>query len=221
MPDALVFDFDGIIVNTEPLHYEAFQRVLQPLGLGFTWHDYERDYMGSDDRDAFRDFFASVGRRVEGDELAGFIAKKAATFIELAHGADPFPGVVELIRSASREIKVGLCSGALRSDIEPVAKRLGIRDCFSTIVTAEDVARSKPDPASYRLAVERLGFRDASRCIAIEDTPAGIASAKGAGLRVLAVSNSHEPLHLDGADAVVESLAGLTARTVAQHVGLG
>jgi beta-phosphoglucomutase len=219
MPDALIFDFDGIIVNTEPLHCEAFQRVLRPLGLGFSWHDYEKDYMGSDDRDAFRDYFASVGRKVEGEELAAFIAKKAAFFIELAHGADPFPGVVELIRSASKEIKVGLCSGALRSDIEPVAKRLGIRDCFSTIVTADDVSRSKPDPASYRLAVERLGVR-ADRAIAIEDTPAGIASAKGAGLRVLAVTNSHGAEHLDGADAAVESLDGLALRDVAVLVGL-
>jgi len=219
MLSAVVFDFDGVIVDTEPFHYRCFQDVLAPFGISFSWDEYVATYIGFDDRDAFREAFRSAGRQreLDGDLLQRLIDEKSRLFPVVATElAVPYPGVVELIHSLAREIPVALCSGALRTDILPITDRLGITPCFRVMVTADDVTASKPDPASYRLAVTRLAGLFPSRriepprCCAIEDTPAGIASAQGAGLRVVGVTTSHPADHLAGADLVVESLEGVT-----------
>jgi beta-phosphoglucomutase len=215
MLDAVIFDFDGIIVDTEPLHYKAFQEILVPLGLGFSWEVYLETYMGFDDRDAFREAFRIAGRPLSDAELKPLIAGKGDAFLRIVSaGAAAYPGVVELIRSVSGNLPLALCSGAMRSDIDPILAQLGLTGVFDTMVTADEVEASKPDPESYRLALSRLqeifpGRIEASRGIAIEDTPAGIQSASGAGLRVLAVTNSYPAEKLTGACRVVDSLAGI------------
>ena len=218
--EALVFDFDGIIVNSEPVHYEAYQVVLKPYGLGFSWEEYLERYMGFDDRDAFRRYFARIGRTTHARELGNLLAAKARTFQELAVRAEPFPGVVELAQAANAHVKVALCSGAMRSDIMPVITRLGLVERFSSVVTADDVERSKPDPTCYRMTVERLGVTDPSRCVAIEDSPAGIAAARAAGLRVIGVTNSHPAPTLREADTCISTLEGRTLVDLAERVGL-
>jgi beta-phosphoglucomutase len=214
MLSAVIFDFDGIIVDTEPLHYRAFQSILEPLGFGYSWEAYVEVYMGYDDRDAFREAFRVRGAELEDLELEGLIARKAAAFQKIiASGVTPYPGVVELIRSIKESRPLALCSGALRSDILPILEGLGLSGIFDVMVTAEEVSASKPDPASYALAVRRLAATFPDRqirpesCIAIEDTPAGIASATGAGIGVLAVTNSYPAVRLAGARRVVDSLA--------------
>lgn len=214
MLSAVIFDFDGIIVDTEPLHYRAFQAILEPLGFGYSWDAYVEVYMGYDDRDAFREAFRVRGADLEDRELEGLIARKAAAFLEIiASGVAPYPGVVELIRSIKESRPLALCSGALRSDILPILEGMDLSGIFDVMVTAEEVSASKPDPASYTLAVRRLAAAFPDRqirpetCIAIEDTPAGIASATGAGVGVLAVTNSYPAVRLAGARRVVDSLA--------------
>ncbi len=215
MLNAVIFDFDGIIVDTEPLHYKAFQEMLVPLGLGYSWEEYMELYIGFDDRDAFREAFRVHGRMLSEDELKELIRGKAAAFLDIVSGGvAAYPGVVELIRSISGTLPLALCSGALKSDIEPILKQLGLTDAFDVKVTADEVAASKPDPESYRLAVQRLRERfpgkvDAAASIAVEDTPAGITSATGAGLKVLAVTNSYPREKLSGASRVVNSLVGV------------
>ena len=225
MLQAAVFDFDGVIVNSEPLHFAAFQQVLRPLGIDFTWDDYTVLYLGFDDRDVFRQAFRQAGRRVKHEELPALIDAKARAFEALAEdrGAVPYPGVVELIRGLAREVPVALCSGALRRDVEPILKKLGLWASFNVLVTADDVPVSKPDPASYVLAVLRLADAsgcsiDPARCVAVEDTPAGIEAASGAGLRVLAVANTYETGRLAGAARVVDSLAGVTPGDLARLI---
>ena len=213
---AVIFDFDGIIVDTEPLHYKAFQEILVPLGLGYPWEEYLRRYIGFDDRDAFREAFRAGGRALPDRELQALIAEKGRAFQRtIAAGVEPYPGVVELIRAIDGNLPLGLCSGALPSDIEPILEQLGIATLFDVIITAADVQASKPDPASYLLAVASLkeaypaGGITAGNCLAIEDTPAGIASARAAGLQVLAVTNSYAEEELAGAGRVVNSLTGV------------
>ncbi|WP_298271263.1 HAD family phosphatase [Geobacter sp.] len=225
MLTAVIFDFDGIIVDTEPLHYRAFQAILEPLGLGYPWEEYVRLYMGFDDRDAFREAFRAGGRTLAGHELERLIEHKAAAFQEIIAGGVPaYSGVVELIRSIRGRFPLGLCSGALRGDILPILAGLGLSDAFDVLVTAEEVAASKPNPASYRLAAERLAAAFPERgitpptCLAIEDTPAGIASATGAGMPVVAVTNSYPADQLRGAFLVVDSLADLRLETLQQLV---
>lgn len=214
---AVLFDFDGVIADTEPLHFEAFRTIAAPLGIELAWEAYRAKYMGFDDRDAFRALFRDAGRPLPEGELAELIGAKAAAFAKLAEseGVEPYPGVVPLVGALAGRVPLALCSGALRSDVHPILERAGLMACFAVRVTAEDVPVSKPDPACYREALRRLAARfagqrfPASRCVAIEDTPAGIAAARGAGLKVLAVRTTHAHGPLASADRVVESLRAL------------
>jgi beta-phosphoglucomutase len=214
--EAVIFDFDGVIVDTEPLHYKSFQRVLEPLGLGFDWQVYVDTYMGFDDRDAFVEAFKTGGRKLDSDLLHSLISKKALLFQDvISDGVTAYPGVIKLIRRLQAEkIPLAISSGALRSDIHPILTILGLNDCFETIVTAEDVTKSKPDPECYRLAFDKLcqqhkkSFSTAST-VAIEDTPPGILSAKLAGLQVIAVSNSYPHEKLSDASFVTDSVESL------------
>ena len=218
---AVIFDFDGIIVDTEPLHYRAFQEMLIPLGLGYSWEVYLSSYIGFDDRDAFRDAFRTAGRSLKDRELQALVEEKGVAFQRIvASGVEVYPGVVELVRSITDRLPLALCSGALPSDIDPILKQLGITGLFDVIVTAADVQASKPDPESYALAVARLKAVYPDReitpeiCLAIEDTPAGITSARRAGLKVLAVTNSYPEEELTSADRIVTSLANENLQTL-------
>ena len=212
--EAVIFDFDGVIVDTEPLHYAAFQRTLEPMGLKFTWQEYVETYIGFDDRDAFRHAFSSKGMTLGIDKLRWLIEQKAAVFNEvISLGVVAYPGVLDLIhRLHASGIPLAICSGALRSDIDPILAMLGITEYFDIIVTADDVSVSKPDPECYQLAFQRLHAAH-KKCfsidatIAIEDTPAGIAAAKAAGLTVCAVTNSYPANRLDQATFITDSLA--------------
>ena len=213
----VIFDFDGVIVDTEPLHYRAFQKILEPLGLGYGWDTYVADYLGFDDRDAFREAFRSRGRPLSGTELEPLIEQKAQAFLEIiARGVRPYPGAVELISGISGRLPLAICSGALRSDIQPVLEQFGLGSVFDVIVTADDVTASKPDPACYRLTVERLSVACPGKgiapesCIVIEDTPGGIAAARGAGLAVVGVTTSYPADRLAGTARIVTSLEELT-----------
>ena len=246
MINAIIFDFDGVIVDSERLHWAAFNAVMEPRGKTIAWPEYIEIYIGFDDRDAFRCAFPDIENPPrpslhsghpstggdsnqsppaegcpqggEGLSLDQLIAEKAAAFQELLAdgGAAALPGAVELIKYLSGKLPIAICSGALREDIVPIIGKLGVADAFDTIVTAEDTHISKPNPAPYSKAWNQLAGRfnlqasDIALGVAIEDTPAGIASAKGAGLKVLAVTNSYDRSHLTQADVVIDSLEGLT-----------
>lgn len=205
MIDSVLFDFDGVIVDSERLHWAAFNVILEPLGCPILWPDYTEVYMGFDDRDAFRHALPQIDEQ----QLSAYIVQKAVAFQDLlaAGGAAALPGAVDLIKHLSARLPIAICSGALREDIDPIVKQLGVENEFQTIVTAEDTPRSKPDPAPYQLTAKRLKTVTG---LAIEDTPAGITSAKGANLFVLGVTNSYPADVLTDADAVVDTLEGLT-----------
>jgi beta-phosphoglucomutase len=210
MIETVIFDFDGVIVDSERLHWAAFNKVInEPV----SWEKYIQTLIGFDDRDAFKYLFPGIGKEAL-DEL---IVKKAAAFQALLAdgGAAALPGAVELIKHLSGKIPIAICSGALLEDILPIIGKLGVADAFDTIVTAEDTHISKPDPAPYSKAWKNLSekfqtLETISSGLAIEDTPAGIASAKGAGLKVLAVTNSYDRDALTQADAIVDTLEELT-----------
>jgi len=205
---AHIFDFDGILADTERLHWQAFQDVLSPLGAGCSWELYCADYIGFDDRDVFRLALERAGRPPDEETLRRHIADKAAAFLKRVADADipPFPGAVEAVRAAAAKGPVALCTGALPGDVEPLLRKFGIRGLFRTVVTAEDVSSSKPDPACYILTVARLGV-PADQCLAIEDTPHGLQAARGAGCQTLGVAQTHRAEALSPcADRVLQSL---------------
>ncbi|MDF7807986.1 HAD family phosphatase [Pontiellaceae bacterium B12219] len=221
MLSAVIFDFDGVIVDSEPMHFRAFNEVLNPLEIEITWDEYCDVYIGFDDRDAFKAAFKVCNMTIDTKRIAALIEEKAAVFQKYILNGDvsPLPGAVELIKSIPARLPIALCSGALLEDILPILGNLGIQDAFNVIVTAEDTPKSKPDSAPYQLTIEKLGIDDPATAIAIEDTPAGIVSAKGAGLKVLAVTNSYDRNFLMEADAVTDSLERIT-RPILENVVL-
>ena len=228
-PAAVIFDFDGVIVDSERLHHQTLVEAMAGQGPVATWEFYCEKLIGFDDRGAFAVLLEQAGIEPTPEEIQRRIECKARLFAkQAAEGHVPaFPGAVELIRACAAVCPVGLCSGARRSDIDPVLAALGVDGCFAVRVTTEDVERSKPDPAGYRLCAERLALHFPARgitpaaCVAIEDTPDGIASARGAGIPVLAVA-THLPavvLKAAGASAVVATLAGLSPEALVERIG--
>ncbi len=215
--DAVIFDFDGVIADTEALHYRAFQDVLAGRSVQFSWDEYVSSYIGFDDRGVFREAFRRAGISLSTSELDRLIASKAAIFGEITDKEDigPFPGLTYLVRELEAAVPIAICSGALESDIRPILEAAGLITCFSVMVTAEKVNAGKPDPEGYLLAL-RLLSEHAGRSLrasdswAVEDTPDGIQSAADAGLNVLAVTNSHGEQSLKAADRIVSSLESVS-----------
>ncbi|HUT57470.1 MAG TPA: HAD family phosphatase [Phycisphaerae bacterium] len=212
--DALIFDFDGIVVDSEPIHLRCFQNVLQTVGVTLTVEDYYGKYLGFDDYDCFVAAMRNNGVPYTEPQIAQMIDVKTRTVRQAyAESVRALPGAVELIRTASTAgVPLAVCSGALREEIEQAARAVGVLDLFAVIVAARDVSRGKPDPEGYRQALDKLRQTTgqdirADRCVAVEDSPAGIDAAKGTGMKVLAVTNSYPADALASADRVVESLA--------------
>ena len=234
MLNAIVFDFDGVIVDSEPLHYQAFVMVGKSIGFEFTYDQYLAQYIGFDDRDAFRLMLAVSGQDADADRIAELCAAKQSAFDaivnsqrsshssrgpsespseapdRLADSPLAIPGVLALIDECRQaDLPIAIASGATRADIDLMLELLGRSDRFDVIVTADDVAHSKPDPASYALATERLDV-DPFSTLAIEDTEAGLASAKGAGLLTLGLTTTGPAEPLQAADRVIDDLTGVT-----------
>jgi beta-phosphoglucomutase len=209
-------DFDGVVVDSEPIHLACYQKVLAQEGIALSAEDYYSKYLGYDDRDCFLAVARDQGRPLHRPLETLIAAKSALVQQALRESTRPLPGAVELIRSAhAAGVPVAVCSGALRREIELASAAAGVLDCFTVIISAEDVPAGKPDPAGFRLAVERLSAARGrairpTRCVAVEDSPAGIEAAQAAGMRVLAVSNSYPPDRLRAAQRVVASLADVT-----------
>ena len=211
--DALIFDFDGIVVDSEPIHLAGFQRVMKGVGVRLTREDYYGKYLGYDDHDCFRIAAADAGVDLAEPRIAELIAAKTEYVRRaFAESIQPLPGAAELIRAAADAgVLVAVCSGALRGEIDLAARTVGVLDCFRAIVAAEDVRRGKPDPEGYLLALDRLSVAagrtlDAGCCVVVEDAPAGIDASRAAGMKTLAVTNSYPAGRLAAADRVVDSL---------------
>jgi beta-phosphoglucomutase len=213
---AIVFDFDGVIANSEPLHLKAFQQALAPEGIDLAPAEYYARYLGYDDVGLFEALAKDRGLAMSGGDVSALVVRKGEEMQQmLRSGTVLFPGAVEFIREAAAAVPIAIASGAMRHEIEEVIAAAGVSDLFVTIVAAGDTPHSKPSPAPYRLALERL--RDVSgreieprRAVAIEDSKWGLDSAQGAGLRLVGVTNSYPAHELTGAELVVDSLTALT-----------
>jgi beta-phosphoglucomutase len=208
---AVIFDFDGVIVDSEPLHLAAFRAVLEPEGIALSDEAYWNEYLGYDDHDAITAALVGAGRAPEPRLVETLMAHKAERFIAAVRaGVVLFPGVASCIRTAAARGPVAIGSGALRVEIEEILGAVGLRGAFAAIVSADDVAHGKPDPETYLRALAALrGIRPGlqpSGCLAVEDSAAGIRAARAAGMRCLAVTNSSPAETLAEADLVVDSL---------------
>jgi beta-phosphoglucomutase len=212
---AIIFDLDGTLADTEPLHFEAFARVLRGEGIELDRAEYYRRLIGFDDHDCFATVLREKGRAAADGTLAALIARKAAIYQEMIAGRDViFPGAADFVRSCARRFPLIVATGTLRVEAELILKRAGVRELFVDIIAAEDVEHGKPAPDGFEKALGRLGFlmrlRPAllpSECLVIEDTVAGVEAGRRAGMRVLALCHSVRPEALKGAEIVRNSLA--------------
>ncbi len=203
MPQALIFDLDGVIVDSEPLHLLATQRTLQVIGRDLSEEEYYRRYVALTDRELFEALLGRGDPRVE-----HLVAEKQRLYRELtASGVKPYPATVAFIERAQKVFPLALATGATREEAEEVLRRLGIREAFQVVVTAEDYPRGKPDPAPFLLAAHHLGVPP-HRCVVIEDSKEGIKAAKAAGMVCLALTHTHPGSELTHADLVLETLDG-------------
>ncbi|HLO42438.1 MAG TPA: HAD family phosphatase [Phycisphaerales bacterium] len=209
--DGLVFDFDGVVVDSEPLHEAALLGAVRALGMDFSHQRYVEEYIGYDDRDVLRAVSRDCGITVSTADAERFHDLKKHAFLEVIEqgGVKPFPGSVELIKAAADRLPIAVCSGARLHEILPILDRLGVQRLFKTIVAADDVERSKPDPAPYLLTARRLGLSPA-RLVAIEDTPTGVESAISAGYRVAGVAHSVGVEQLGRATRAFRTIADLS-----------
>ena len=210
---AAIFDFDGVIANSEPLHFSALRDALLADGIRITEEEYYRLYLAYDDRGAIRLALEHHTSPRDADRVEVIARRKAQIFEERLPSIPFFAGVPELVRSLAEEMPLAIASGARRREIEEMLTAGALRDSFRAIVGAEDVARGKPDPEPYLTAAARL-LPVAPRlrpeeCVAFEDSMPGIAAARAAGMKVVAVTNSYPAAKLGAAHLVVESLLDL------------
>ncbi len=215
---AIVFDFDGVIADSERLHLKAYQDILAPEGIQVSENDYYDRYLGNDDTGVFKAIGKDQGVPMNDLRIADLTMKKGARFEELsAQDGTLFPGAVDFIRSAvAAQVPIAIASGALTHEIVEVLERAGIRGLFPVIVGADCTERSKPDPQPYQLAFTQLCAHtgralEPSRSVAIEDSRWGLVSARAAGLRCVAVTNTYAAAELrEDAELVVDGLEALT-----------
>lgn len=213
---AIIFDFDGIIVNSEPIILKLTQEAAAMEGWTVTEEDYYRDFLALDDRGVFEHLYARHGRELDirrRDELIGWKASRYAEIIR--NGLTPVPGAVDFVTQAARYYPLAIASGSLRVEIEHLLNTLGLREKFAVLATADDCQRSKPDPEVYLAAFARLRclppFRGAPlltrECLAIEDAPLGVVAAQAAGFRCLALTHSRPANELQHADWIAAEFA--------------
>src|SRR3954468_15746834 len=211
---AIVFDFDGVIANSEPLHYRAYRDVLAEQGITLTEADYYAEYLGFDDVGAFVAVGARHAIAWSATQITDLVARKAVLLEALERDVSVlFPGAADAIRRAAALMPIAIASGARGEEIRRVLVRERLVTCFSAIVAAEDTPVSKPAPDPYLHAVTLLKAAagddlQASQCVAIEDSQWGLESARAAGLRTVAICNTYRPDELV-ADITISTLEGI------------
>ena len=211
MFQAVIFDFNGVLANDEPIHLEAFRTIAREEGLSLTDTAYYERYLALDDWDLFRALYGDHNLDLTSDTLQTLVARKSKSYFGLlGEGHVLFEGAVRAVQAAAESCPLGIASGARRDEIDWILKEGALGTYFSVIVAAEDVDAGKPSPAPFLKATERLGERHGPlqphRCLAVEDSVGGIRSAKSAGLQCLALEHSYDRSQLKEADWILASI---------------
>jgi HAD superfamily hydrolase (TIGR01509 family) len=214
-PKALLFDFDGVIADTANQHIAAWQRTLAVMG----WHVADEVAARSteiDDREFVAELFKQHG--IDGGKVDDWVLRKQGITVQLLKQSPRlFPGVVELIEQLQGRARLAVVSGTWRENINAVLKSADIADSFDSIVAKEDVTSVKPAPDAYELALKRLRLSTRS-VVALEDSPTGLASARAAGIRAIAIGHRRPFGEWVGDATYVSGLE--PARGLLQHLGL-
>jgi HAD superfamily hydrolase (TIGR01509 family) len=211
MTAAILFDFNGVIVDDEPQHCDALIATLAEYGCALDRDRYYTDYLGFDDRECFRFTFRRMGLGDDDGAIAAAIERKNEHYEKSIRGSLRLvPGASEFVEAAAFDgYQLAIVSGALRREIELVLELAGLRPHFAEIIAAEDVTACKPDPQGYARAREALALAP-HRCMVIEDSLPGLAAAHAAGLRCAMLSTSHSEHLISAADLVWSDFVGHT-----------
>ena len=213
---AVFFDFDGVIADSEPLHLRAYQAVLSADGIELPRSDYYARYLGYDDVGLFQALANDRGIELSPGKIDGWVSAKSRIIEEMLSSSSVlFPGAAACVKMFAEHVPVAVASGALEPEIEHVLEHAGLRSCFAAIASASDGVRGKPAPDLYLLAIAKVQDRlarvvDSRACIAIEDSHWGLEAARGAGLRCVAVTHTYPAAELGKADLIVDTLSDIT-----------
>jgi beta-phosphoglucomutase len=214
---AIIFDFNGVIADDETIHVLAFQQALKEEGIALSKDDYYGTYMGMDERNCTIDLLTTLTGTRDQSRVQRIMDRKAALFMDIAgkHKPSLFPGVVEFVKEAGKRYSLAIASGGRRGQIDLALVDTPIHKDFAVIVSAEDTGVGKPDPAIYERTLKKLNATACSstrilpgHCLVIEDSRAGIQSARSAGMKVIGLATTYPPDQLADADMVLLSLDG-------------
>jgi beta-phosphoglucomutase len=214
---AVIFDFDGVIVDSETLHFNAFNRLFAQYNIEITVKDYYRDYLGLTDFECI-ELISSRGKLgLNKTQISELLNRKNKIFNELANkNAAIIDGVMDFLQMLkAQKLPMAICSGALMAEIEPILKKNRLRAFFDVIVSADDIKKGKPDPEGFLLALKKLNEKtkkqiSANQCIVIEDSHWGLEAAEAAGMKTIAVTNSYSADELTMAKKTVTNLSHLS-----------
>jgi len=217
MLNAVIFDFDGVITDSEVLHLRSFNKVLAQFDFEIKKKDYYSKYLGFTDFDCYRQLIKEGLLKVDKSRIPELVEQKNLIFEKLAKTeGQTIEGVREfLILLEQNSVPMAICSGALLTEIELMLDEANLRQFFQTIVSAEHVKKGKPHPEGFLRALERLNKNledkiSASQCIVIEDSLWGLQAAVAAKMHTIAVTNSYDAEQLHLAEKVVDKLSNLS-----------
>lgn len=219
---AVLFDFNGVIIDDERVHLELFQEILERHGVRLDEALYWKEFLGMDDRGAFSGAWAHYRGENPGEELLGNLIREKAFLYgnRLEKGLPLYEGAVSLIRTLAKELPLGIVSGALRQEILRTLSIAGLDGLFGFVVSAEDTLRGKPDPEGYIIGFDRLqksGFVGSPpNVLVIEDSVQGVDAALQAGMKTFAVGHTYPPEALGAADRVFGHIREIRLEDVRQ-----
>ena len=215
---AILFDFDGVLADSEPIHLEMFQKVLKEEGISLSREGYYEKYLGLDDRSCFAEVYKAGGRSPEPGKVNDLIRRKNEALLQHVRGRSVLmPGAAELILKLKDKYFLTIVSGALKSEILAILEGAGLAKAFHAIVAADDISQGKPHPEGFESAIRILN-RDfippaeillPRECLAVEDSPWGLQAAKKAGVLCVGVTTSYEASRLGEADLIAPHVSSI------------
>jgi beta-phosphoglucomutase len=214
---AVIFDFDGVITDSEVLHLRAFNKVLARYNIEIKEEIYYKEYLGFTDLDCFKSVVEKSKLGLDSEQIRNLIKQKNQVFEELARSeATIFEGAQEFLQMLrDNGIPMAICSGAVLEEIELILEQSGLGHFFDIIVAGDQITKGKPDPEGFILALKRLNEGrqkpiNSNECVAIEDSHWGLEAAKAAGIHTVAITNTYDAEQLSMAEKIVASLSELT-----------
>ena len=213
----VIFDFDGVITDSEILHFRAFNAVLAQYSFQLTKQEYYKKYLGMSDADCYRTLITEGRLPIEEPQINSLVQQKTRVFEQLARTEGKIiEGVREFLDMLSgAKVPTAICSGALRAEIELILEEARLRHYFDVVVSAEEVKHGKPDPEGFLLALQKLNALwgepiAPEGCLVVEDSHWGLKAARAARMHTIAVTNTYDAAQLQQADKVVHRLDELT-----------